>query len=107
MRPGGMDWDQIVVERDEPGVVVVALPGEVEEFGALKLESRLESLLGKGAAVVIDLSQTIFIDAAALLVLLRVRKSAEERGLGFVLWIDDSTGPYVIRAFEVTRLTSV
>jgi anti-anti-sigma factor len=102
-----MGWDQIAVERDEPGVVVVALPGEVEEYGAPKLESRLESLLGGGVNVVIDLSQTVFVDAAALLVLLRARKTAEERGLGFVLWMDDSTGPYVVRAFQVTRLTSV
>jgi hypothetical protein len=40
-------------------------------------------------------------------VLLRARKNAEERGLGFVLWMGDSTGPHIIRAFEVTRLTSV
>jgi anti-anti-sigma factor len=102
-----MDWNRILVERDDPGVAIVALSGEIEEFGAPKIESRLESLLGGGTAVVIDLSGAVFMDAAALLVLLRARQTAEERGLGFVLWMDESTGPYVVRAFEVTRLTSV
>jgi anti-anti-sigma factor len=105
--PPAIDGNKIVVEHDEPGVAVVTLSGEIEEFVATKLQSRLESLLGGGAGIVIDLSRAIFIDAGALLVLLRTRKTAEERGLGFVLWMDDSTGPYVVRAFELTRLMMV
>ncbi len=99
--------DAIVVEHEEPGVAVIGLWGEHESYGAPALERRLASLLTEDVAVVVDLSRTTFVDSTTLLALLRARRLAEERGLGFVLQMDDSTGEYVRRTFEITRLTSV
>ncbi|SRR6266487_1258476 len=99
--------DTMVVYGEDPGVAVVILSGEQEAYGAEKLERQLAWFLAEEVAVVVDLSRTTFVDSAVLLALMHARKAAEEHGLGFVLQMDESTGWYVRRTFEITRLTSV
>jgi anti-anti-sigma factor len=99
--------DVMVVYGEAPGVAVVVLVGEHEAFGSARLERQLASLVEEGFAVVVDLSRATFVDSATLLALLRSRRAADERGLGFVLQMDVSTGQYVRRIFDLTRLTSV
>jgi anti-sigma B factor antagonist len=102
-----MGENAFVVHRDDSGVAVLVLRGEHEAYGAPRLERELGALLDEGIPVVVDLSAATFVDSSTLLVFLRARKFAAERGLGFVLQMDDSTGRYVRRTFEITRLTSV
>jgi anti-anti-sigma factor len=97
----------IVVYGEERGVAVVVLAGEQEAYTAPALERRLTRLLDDGTAVVVDLSRATFVDSANLLVLMKARDTAAERGLGLVLQMDESTGEYVRRTFDLTRLTSV
>jgi anti-anti-sigma factor len=97
----------ISIERDQPGVVVVVLSGEHETFGADRLERELEAIVDEGVPVVVDLSPATFVDSATLLALLRARKKAEEASVGFVLEMDSSTGTYVLRTFEIARLTTI
>jgi anti-anti-sigma factor len=97
----------ISIERGDDGVVVVVLAGEHETYGADRLERELDALVEEGVAVVVDLSPATFVDSATLLALLRARKKAEEAGVGFVLEMDSSTGTYVLRTFEIARLTTI
>ena len=102
-----MAHDAILVWGEQPGVAVVLLSGEQEAYSAPKLEAQLAPLLEEGIGVVVDLSPTTFVDSATLLVLLKARKRAEERRVGFALQMGDSTGASVRRTFEITRLNTI
>jgi anti-sigma B factor antagonist len=102
-----MAHDPILVWGEQPGVAVVLLSGEQEAYSAPKLEAQLAPLVEEGIGVVVDLSPTTFVDSATLLVLLKARKRAEERRVGFALQMGDSTGASVRRTFELTRLDSI
>jgi anti-anti-sigma factor len=99
--------DDAAVSAEGPGLAVVTLRGEVDAYRASHLEEQLESIFDRGASVVVDLSGATFVDSVTLLALLKARAAAEERGFGFVLLMEESTGYYVLRIFELTRLTSV
>jgi anti-sigma B factor antagonist len=96
----------VVIDRSEPGVAIVALTGEHETFTAEKLRHELHALIGEGRAVVVDLSAATFLDSAVVGVILESRGQAQDRGLKFALVMDDNTGPAVQRLFELTGLGS-
>jgi anti-sigma B factor antagonist len=102
-----MAKDSVLIERGEPGVAVVVLSGEHDAYGAPRLEEQLLSLLAEDLSVVIDLTRATFLDSVTLFLLLRARKLAAERGLGFSLQLGPEAGKHVHRAFELTKLTSV
>jgi anti-anti-sigma factor len=97
----------IAVERSEPGVAVVSLIGEHEAYTAPKLELELALLQFDRYSIVVDLSETAFIDSAIVSVLLRARDNSRAAGRKFALVLDDSTGIAVIRLFDVTGLREV
>jgi anti-sigma B factor antagonist len=94
----------VVIDRSEPGVAIVALTGEHETFTAEKLRRDLRALLDEERAVVVDLSATTFLDSAVVGVILEARSHAQECGVKFALVMDDNTGPAVQRLFELTGL---
>lgn len=96
--------DSISVELVDAGVAVVTLRGEHEAYGAERLHEELQTLGANGLAIVVDLSETSFIDSAIVSVLLRARDSARDLGVSLVLVIQESTGWPVHRLFEVTQL---
>ena len=102
-----MAEDSVVIEEASATLAVVAMTGEHDAYHAPRLESQLDDVLGRGLSVVIDLSGSTFLDSVTLFVLIRARKHAAERGLGFALQLGDEAGKHVHRAFELTRLTSV
>jgi anti-sigma B factor antagonist len=92
------------LDRSEPGVVIVVLEGEHELFGATKLQSKLETLIDEGLGLVIDLTRTTFLDSSIVSVLLRAAERARDRGTGYAIVLDESTGDSVRRTFELTGL---
>lgn len=88
-------------------MAIVSVRGEHEAFSAPRLAGELESLLGEGLAVVVDLSEADFLDSTVVSVLLRGRWDARQRGSKLALVVDDSTGWPVQRLFEVTGLDDV
>lgn len=94
----------IQVEMIEPNVGVVALRGEHEAFGAERLALQLTTLQEEGCALVIDLTDTTFIDSSIVSVLLRARDAARTYDVPLVLVIHEATGWAVRRMFEVTGL---
>jgi anti-anti-sigma factor len=101
-----MARERFQIERDAGGAAIV-LVGEHDAYGAPELEERLEELLDDGSSIVVDLSRATFVDSVTLFLLLRARKNAAARGLGFSLQLGDTTGTHVHRMFEVTKLTDV
>ena len=96
--------DSISVELVDTGVAVVTLRGEHEAYSAERLHEQLEALGENGVAIVVDLSETSFIDSSIVSVLLRARDSARDLGVSLVLVIQESTGWAVKRLFEVAQL---
>ena len=99
--------NKISIETSEPGVAMVSLLGEHDAYSAQRLARQLAVLQYEGYAVVIDLSETSFIDSTVVSTLLRAQREAEELGLKFGLVLDDTTGWSVRRLLELTRLDKV
>lgn len=99
--------NRIHIETAEPGVAMVSLLGEHDAHSAPRLSRHLAVLLYEGYSIVIDLSETSFIDSTVVSALLQARREAEELGLRFGLVLDDTTGWSVRRLLELTRLDKV
>jgi anti-anti-sigma factor len=102
-----MGKDDVVIEREEPGLAIVVLVGEHDAYGAGRLEADLLALLDEETSIVIDLTGATFLDSVTLFLLLRSRKHAAERGLGFSLQLGPDAGKHVHRTFELTKLSDV
>jgi anti-sigma B factor antagonist len=61
-------------------VALVVLSGEHELYDALKLRERITSLLDSGRSIVVDLTETVFVDSSIVGVLLEAKRLAAERG---------------------------
>jgi anti-sigma B factor antagonist len=72
-------------ERREAGVVQLFLRGELDAATVPTLEDRLSSFQAATRAVVLDLGQLAFMDAAALGAFERARARATQDGLVFAL----------------------
>jgi anti-sigma B factor antagonist len=84
---------------------VVVLGGEVDLYTAPELKQELHRLVGEGARrLVIDMSDTTFIDSTTLGVLLSVVKRVRPEGGAVVLVCPDRN---VKRIFEITLLDRV
>ncbi|MDX6632336.1 MAG: hypothetical protein QOG09_1640 [Solirubrobacterales bacterium] len=102
---GRLQENELKVEHDG-GVEIVLMPGEHDLTTAASLNDRLAALVDGGSPVVIDLSQTSFIDSSILRVLLEARRLAHEAGIGFDVAAGDGTGEGVTRVLSVTGLDS-
>jgi anti-sigma B factor antagonist len=95
----------IATEEVGPRVCVVGPTGELDLYTCPEFESELTRVISNGAEqVVVDLSQTTFIDSTALGVLLGALESLRARGGGLALVSVDET---ILRVFEVTGLQRI
>ena len=99
-----MDFD-IASERPSEGVVVIALSGEVDLYTAPEFKQRLIDAVTEGARhVVVDLSETTFIDSTTLGVLVGgVRRLRENDGDLSLVCSDRN----INKIFEITGLDHV
>ena len=95
----------ISTEQPEPNVALIGLQGEVDLYTCPELKDELLRVIGDGATlVVVDLTETTFIDSTGLGVLLRgVERLAIEDGRLAVVCVD----PNMVKVFEVTGLNRV
>ncbi len=106
MSPGdeASDASPIVVDRSNPGLVVLGLSGEHDVSTAGELRSELRDAHLEQRSVVLELSFTEFVDSTVLGVIVGALRRAREAGQGFVLVVsDDPSGP-VNRLLEMTGL---
>lgn len=92
------------VEEDHPraGTVVLAVSGEADLHVAPELRERISTAISEGAdELVLDLTETTFVDSMTLGVLLSSMKSLRARGGRMRLVVDR---PDIRRIFEITLL---
>jgi anti-sigma B factor antagonist len=92
----------VETEEVDPRVCVVAPAGELDLYTCPEFENELMRVISNGAErVVVDLTQTTFLDSTALGVLLGARESLRAHdGKLSVVCADES----ILRVFEVTGL---
>jgi len=92
-------------EHPRPGTTVLAIRGEADLHVASELRDRINEAIADGAnALVLDLSETTFVDSMTLGVLLGAMKRLRARGGQLQLVV---TRPDLRRIFEITLLDRV
>jgi len=66
--------------RDERGVVIAAIAGEIDVSNVGQLRERLYELADNGGTLIVDLNQVAFIDSAGLGALVGTARRASEHG---------------------------
>jgi anti-sigma B factor antagonist len=106
--PGGTAVHELRIEEDRPrsGAVVLAIHGDADLHSAGELEHRLLDVIRDGGAevLVLDLSETTFLDSMAIGVLLRAMKRQRASGGRFRVV---APGSEIRRIFEMTLLDRV
>ena len=84
------------------GSCIVAISGEADLFGAPQLKELLLAAIDEGAErIVVDMTDTLFVDSTILGVLIGASKRLRPHGGEVVLVID---GPPIRKIFEITLL---
>ena len=99
--------DRVSVDTRVPGVALVALEGEHELCGASKLQEQIDALIAEGVSIVIDLTETVFLDSSIVGLLLNAQKLAAANHVDYTVVLGKSTGQSVRRMFEITGLSEI
>jgi anti-sigma B factor antagonist len=102
-----MTEDQIEVEYLSETTAAVVLRGEHDIYTVPTLRERLAELHEKRLFVIIDLSQTAFLDSSVLGAMLGATELARSQGKGVAVVLGDPPTETVARIFEVTGLAEV
>lgn len=95
----------LTTEESDSGTAVLVLTGEVDLYTAPELKQELVRVIDAGArAVVVDLTDTTFIDSTTLGVLISGVKRLRPDGRGFELVVTDK---HIRKIFEITGLDRV
>ena len=102
-----MTEDQIEVEYLSETTAAVVLRGEHDIYTVPAIRERLAELHEKRLFVIIDLSQTAFLDSSVLGAMLGATEQARSQGQGVAVVLGDPPTETVARIFEVTGLAEV
>jgi anti-sigma B factor antagonist len=84
---------------------VVAVSGEVDLFTAPEFKQRVTAPIGAGIDhVIVDLTQTTFIDSSSLGVLIGAHRRLQQRGGRLVVACDNEA---ILKTFRITGLNGV
>lgn len=90
----------------DPPAAVVALVGEHDAYSAERLEGELGVLLEEQLRIVVDLSDTEFVDSTTLATLLVARRAAAGADLGFTVVLPRQNYTQVNQLLDLTGLHS-
>jgi hypothetical protein len=62
--------DMVSVDLRAPGVALVSLSGDHELYDALRLQSEIRLQLDSGRSIIVDLTETVFVDSSIVGVVL-------------------------------------
>jgi anti-sigma B factor antagonist len=94
----------VTKEQTAPESWLVRPHGEVDLYTAPAFKTELLSVIESGAnSIVVDLSETTFIDSTGIGMLLGARKRLS-RGVQLSIVCDDKS---ILRVFEITRLDQI
>jgi anti-sigma B factor antagonist len=84
---------------------LVSVSGEIDMFTAPELKQRVAAAIDSGAeTVIVDLSETTFIDSSSLGILIGAHRRIEHRHGHFVVVCDN---PAIVKTFKITGLDQV
>jgi anti-sigma B factor antagonist len=87
------------------GTPVVGIAGEIDLFTAPEFKQAVNAgINGGGHGVVVDLSETTFIDSSSLGVLIGAHRRAQARGGSLVVVCDNDA---IVKTFHITGLDGV
>jgi anti-sigma B factor antagonist len=95
----------LAVEDAGEGVTIVALRGEHDLYTAQHVRESLTEPAETGIGVVVDVSETTFMDSTVLRVLFDALRLAREQGKGFAVVTGSPPPPEVARVFEISGVT--
>jgi anti-anti-sigma factor len=95
--------EAIEVSRYDSETAVVSLYGEHDLSSQPELQGTLQALVLAGNRVIVDLSQTEFIDSSVLMALLATDRLAREQGGRLTLQL--ATAPIVEKALEISGVS--
>jgi anti-sigma B factor antagonist len=102
--PMGVEFD-LVDEPVDDTTHVVAVRGDVDLYSAPELRRRLDELIAEGKTrLLVDLSETSFLDSTTLGVLVGAIKRLRIHGGRLAIACDD---PSILRVFGITGLDQV
>ena len=90
--------------RDEGGISVVALAGDVDLDSSPRVRTALLDCVGVKPAVLVDMSRVSYIDSSGVASLVEAFQNARKSETGFAL-VDVSEG--ALRVLELARLDKV
>jgi anti-sigma B factor antagonist len=91
--------------EESPGVAVIALSGELDLYTCPEFKAELLQVIEDGAKlIVVDLTETTFIDSTALGVLIRGVERLKTQDGRLVVACSD---PNIVKIFEVTGLDHI
>ena len=90
--------------REEGGLVVAALSGDVDLESSPRARELLMGLVRDGRSVVVDLSAVSYIDSSGVASLIEAFQLAKRSGTGFALL---SPTPAALRVLQLARLDRV
>jgi anti-sigma B factor antagonist len=102
-----MTEGHIDVEHLSDTTAAVVLRGEHDVYTVPTLRERLGELHAQRLFVIIDLSQTAFLDSSVLGAMLGATETAREQGRGLAVVLGEPPTDAVARIFEVTGLAEV
>jgi anti-sigma B factor antagonist len=102
-----MTEGQIEIEYVSETTAVVVLRGEHDIYTVPALRERLGELHQRQLFVIIDLSQTAFLDSSVLGAMLGATEAARAQGKEVAVVLGDPPTETVARIFEVTGLADV
>jgi anti-sigma B factor antagonist len=102
-----MNEGQIDVEQLSANTAAVVLRGEHDVYTVPALRERLAELHDRDQCVIVDLSQTAFLDSSVLGALLGATETARAGGRDVAVVLGDPPTQAVARIFEVTGLAEV
>ena len=89
----------------DDGTPVVAVAGEIDLFTAPEFRQRISAPIDAGrSTVIVDLTETTFIDSSSLGVLIGAHRRLEQRGGSLVVVCDNEA---IVRTFRITGLDGV
>jgi anti-anti-sigma factor len=102
----GMEYlSEIRVDGALPGVTVVALIGDHDLATADELRATIAPALADPAGILVDLTETTFIDSSVVHALYEANQALRTQGRQLVVQIGH--GSVVLRTLELTQLTDV
>jgi anti-sigma B factor antagonist len=93
------------VDRTRAGVGVLELGGDYDMANAPELEAALEKVRAEQRGIVLDLSETTFIDSTIIHVVVRTQRALAGQGSQLALRVQ--TASIVRRALDVSELAKV